>query len=73
MVRVQPKPVSRAREYRVQLTTWETYEIHVTAADELLACGDAEHMWHELGPEAFKYRDGGVDDVRIVDEREVDA
>ena len=47
MVRVQPKPVSRAREYRVQLTTWETYEIIVTAADETLACGDAEHMWHE--------------------------
>ena len=73
MSRVPSTPVSGGRDYRVQLTTWETYEIRVRAADEALACGDAEHMWHELGPEAFTYRDGGVDDVRIVNTQEVDS
>lgn len=73
MARRQQKKVSRTREYRVQLTTWETYEIWLKATDEAAACGDAEHMWHELGPEAFRYRDGGVDDVRVITEQEVDA
>lgn len=70
---VQPKPLSRTREFRVQLTTWETYEIRVKATDEALACGDAEHIWHELGPDEFKYRDGGVEDVRVIPEREDEA
>jgi len=73
MARQPHKPVSRTREYRVQLTTWETYEIRVRAADEASACADAEHMWHELGPEAFHYRDGGVDDVTVVIGGEGDA
>lgn len=67
------KPASSTREYRVQLTTWETYEIAVKAADQASACADARHMWLELGPEAFRYRDGGVSDVAVVSEREDDA
>jgi len=67
------KQLGRAREYRVQLTTWELYEIRLKAADEAAARGDAEHMWHELGPEAFSYRDGGVEDVTVISGEEADA
>ena len=66
MARRTKKTPSSARDYRVQLTTWETYEIVVKATDADSARGDAEHMWHELGPEDFTYRDGGVEDVHVL-------
>lgn len=34
------------------MTNWETYDIRLTAGDEEAACGDACHMWLELGSEA---------------------
>tara|TARA_R110000787_G_scaffold31706_4_gene83965 strand:+ start:180 stop:401 length:222 start_codon:yes stop_codon:yes gene_type:complete len=69
----QPNTVSRTQEFRVQLTTWELYEIWVKAADAETARKDAEHMWHELGPEAFRFRDNGLDDVTVIGTQEADA
>jgi len=31
------------------VTTWETNDIRLTAGDEEATCGDACHMWLELG------------------------
>lgn len=71
MIRRQQQKVGSTREYRVQLTAVEVYEIVLKAADEDRACEDAEHMWAELGPEAFAYRDGRLDDVSVVSDGEV--
>lgn len=73
MDRLPPKQLSRTREYRVQLTTLEIYEIRLTAADEESACADAEHMWFELGPDEFRYRDGRLDSVTVISGEDDDS
>jgi hypothetical protein len=53
------------------VTAWELYEIFVSAPDAASAIGDVRHMWLELGPEAFRYRDGGVETIMVIGEPEV--
>lgn len=57
---------SCTREYRVQLTTWELYEIFVESSDEAAACAQAESIMVEVGPEAFRHRNGGIEDVMVI-------
>lgn len=64
------KQRSRTREYRVQLTTIEIYEITLKAVDEDSACDQAEDIWFEEGPEDFTYRDGRLDNVAVISEED---
>ena len=64
---------SRVREYRVLLTSREVYEIWIVADNGDVACDKAERLWTEAGTDTFRYRDGALDDVMVIEERESGA
>lgn len=62
-----------AREYRVQLVSTEVYDLWIKAENADAAIEQTEALWLDIGPETFIYRDGNIEDVSIVGEREVQA
>ncbi|MBB4305533.1 hypothetical protein GGD81_004613 [Rhodobium orientis] len=62
-----------ARDYRVQLVIREVYDLWVTATDAGQAIDQAEAAWLNVGPDGMHYRDGGIDAVDVLTEREVQS
>ena len=61
MARRTNKALSSTREYRVLLTTWETYEIVVRAADAASASDLGEATFYDSEPDNFTICDSGND------------
>lgn len=58
------------REYLVALVSWSTHHVWINAASEKAAITKAEELWFK-DENAFSYKDGGIDDVSILESREV--
>jgi hypothetical protein len=57
------------RNYRVALVSYGVYAIWVTAESRQAACDAAERLWSENRSD-FKWCDGGIEYIEVLDEYE---
>ena len=62
-----PKP---QHEYLVALVAWSTHHVWIKADNEHQAEDQAQQLWAE-DESAFSYKDGGIDDVTVLESREL--
>ncbi len=61
---VTSRPGTVRKTFSVMLNVWETHRIILEAADEAEAETIARTRWND-DPEAFSFKDGGIDGVHI--------